>query len=861
MTSRLVRLALQLVPGNWRDAVADDVDDAAATARRRPAWMAWQAARIGVRMRVALAFDSLRFDIAYALRSLERARGFTAAAVLIFALGIGVNVAVFTAVDRVLFRELPYERPEDIVVMREVDDGGRPFGSVPAAIVDAVRRQHRGVVDVSISGFTGPYSLRREPDDAPPVRLTKVTHNTLAVFGVDVVHGRDFTKEDTAGNARVALISFDAWQHRFGAAADVVGLRVFEQPEADPVEIVGVLPEDFIPASNFLNPLSDGLVLDLDPDTVASTGPTARTSAPYVRLRSDMPIETAQAELDVVVEVVRRDQPQPASTPRTRLRLDPLTSVLFDRYVDYLWLIVGAASLVLAVACANLGTLMLVRSRSREQLAATQIALGASSWRLVRAGLVESALLSFAGVAVSMAVLHWSNAALRAVLPPLFSSYATGIADARVVLFAVTTALVCALVAGVYPSWRATRIDVLPSLQGDASGSRRLFGGRALLVAEAALSVVLVAGAAMTVRSFVTLARTDLGFNPDALYTIWVSSPRAESSTEALAKADAGVRFQQSQLVRQSLRSVPGVVAVGAVDVNPLSGARMGPIGPGFRESSRWRVTPGFFEAMQMPILSGRGLLDTDGADGTSAGILSESGLRLVWPGLRADEAIGRALRFPGEPAVQIVGVVSDVRPTHAATPVPSLYLPLTSHELRRVEYVIRVAPGTTPFVTDIRSRIRQAGVPVTTVTVSSVSQSLRSGLADQRFRAALFSVFGLAALLLAGLGLYAVGAYEVTRRKREVGIRLAIGGSTRTVQLLIMRQMLTPVVGGLVLGLAATYWVASLVQAFLHQVDARDLATLTIVGVVLLASTALAAWLPVRLAARLDPAAILREQ
>lgn len=853
MSARIVRAALRLVPQDWRAAVAEDVLEVAATEKRGSAWAAWQAARIGSRMRLALTIDSARFDIGYALRSLSRARWFAAAAVLIFALGIGVNVAVFTGVDRALFRELPYDRPDDIVVMREVDRSGRAYGTLPAAIVVEARRHHREFGDLSVSGFTGSFSVAREPEAGPPLRLTAATHNTLELFGVHVLRGRDFSAEDAAAKARVALISFDAWKHRYAAAPDIVGRHIYDWPESNAVEIVGVLPENFIPPSSFLNPLSDGLVLD--PNTFSSAPPTARSFPPYVRLNASASIRAAQEQLDVLVETIRRDLPKQANGSETFIRLVPLRSVLFDRYADYLWLIVGAASLVLAVACANLGSLLLVRNRSREHLAATQIALGAPSWRLIRAGLVESMLLSVAGTAVSLLIISWSDSALRAVLPPVFSRYAAGIADARVLTFALLTAFLCTLAAGAYPSWRISRVDVLPILQGGdrASRTRRSLGGRILLVAEAALSVILVAGAAMTVRSFTSLSRTDVGFEPNNLHTVFVGWPRG---------GEPGAQFQQALLVVQALSSAPGVGSAAAVDINPLSGAvGMGALGPGLRGSSRWRVTSGFFDAMNMRLLAGRSLSATEVATDAPVGVLSESGLHLVWPGLRANEAIGKTLRFPGEEDREVVGVVSDIRSSHAATPIPSLYLPLSSHNFRRAEFVIRMAPGATPAVADIRSRILQAGVPAASVAVGDVSQGLRSGLADQRFRALLFSLFGVIALLLASLGLYAVGAFEVARREREMGIRLAIGSSRSAILWLIIRQTVTPVLVGLVAGLCGTYWAASFVQSFLFQVDARDPRTLTIVLIVLLVSTALAAWLPARRAARLDPAAVLRAQ
>jgi putative ABC transport system permease protein len=357
----------------------------------------------------------------------------------------------------------------------------------------------------------------------------------------------------------------------------------------------------------------------------------------------------------------------------------------------------------------------------------------------------------------------------------------------------------------------------------------------------------------MTIRSFAALSRTDLGFQPENLHAVAVAWPRG---------VEPGARFQQSRLVIEALTSTPGVASVAAADINPVSGGLgMGPIGPGLEGTSRWRVTARYFETLGTRLLAGRQLSDADVAADAPVGVLSESGLHRVWPGLRASEAIGKPLPASGERAREIVGVVGDIRASHAAAPIPSLYVPLSSHGFRRAEFAIRLAPGATPAMADIRSRLHQAGVRATSVTVDSVSARLRNSLADQKFRAVLFSLFGVTALVLAALGLYAIAAFEATRREREMGIRLAIGGSTGTVQWLIVRQTLAPVLVGVIAGLCGAYWAASFVQSLLHQVDARDPITLVIVVIVLLAATVLAAWLPARRVARLDPAAVLRAQ
>jgi putative ABC transport system permease protein len=856
MTTWIVRAALRLVPRDWRDAVGEELREAAEQERRGAVWIAWQVSRAGLRLRSAIMLDNLWFDGQHAVRSLMRAPWFTAGAILTFALGIGVNVAVFTAVDRMLFRTLPYERPNELVVMREFDRSrpgmvagpflnGRPLGLVASPFV-AIAQQHSGFAGLSLAGFSATFFLSPDTADTPPLRLTNVTHTALSVYGVRVIRGRDFTAEDITHKRRLALISFDLWKQRFGGDPDVIGRQLWSGPAS--AEIVGVLPRSFIPASSFLDPNSDGLVLDLSMDLAHLSGP--RQPPPYVRLRPGVTIESAQAELDVLVAAAARESPALQSA---QVRLTPMRAVLFEGYVNYLWLIAGAASLVLAIACANLGSLMLVRNRSREHLAATRVALGAPAGRLMRAALFESAILSVAGAVVSVIAIAWSATVLRTILPPIFSRYSASVMDPRVLIFALFTVVLCTLVAGTYPSWCIARVNVLDVLQrGSAARPGRLRGGRSLLIVEAALTVMLVAAAAVSVRSFAGLAMTDLGFTPADLHNVTMLGP---------PDAQPGANYQRSLQVVDALRSVPGALAAGAVDVNPLVGAQpMWRFGPGYDVGGRWQVTEGLFDALGLRLVAGRVLSPDEVAHDAPVAVLNESGVRLVLPGVEPRDAVGRTLRLPTERDREIVGVVRDLRPSHTAGTMPSLYLPLASKGFRRAMFVLRMAPGTAPALSDVRTRFAERGLP-STVTLQAVSLRLGSLLGDLKFRAMLFSVFGATALILAALGLYAISAYDAAQRRREVGIRLAIGSSAAAVQWLIVRQTVTPVIAGAALGLAGAYWAATFVQAFLYQVDARDPGTLVIVTSVLLMVTTIAAWLPAYRASRLDPSTVLRVQ
>jgi putative ABC transport system permease protein len=799
-------------------------------------------------------FPSFNFisDFRYALRSLGRARWFAIAAALTFAFGIGVNVAVFSAVDRVLFRALPYDHPDQIFQLGEYGPGrDRPYGTLPASYVVGSRHLS-GVVDGSVAGFPNLFSMSREPGNEARILLTSVSYNTLAVFGVRPLIGRDFTEQDARAKNAAALISYDLWRGKFNGAQDIIGRKVWSNDE--PTEIIGVLPPEFIPASSFLYPSSAGLVLDFD--RLESAPPGSREPPPYLRLKTGVSSTAVQAEIDAFVERWKQAEPPPRpGSPKTAVRLLPLKTVLFGAYASYLWLIVAAGALVLVIACANLASLLLVRGRSREHQAAVRVALGASAARLMRTAVVESLVLSFAGTLIGLLALAWAGRGLEALLPPLFSRYSAPAYDLRVIGFSILTATLSALLAGVLPCLRLAKVDVLPLLQqgGGRSRTARLRGGRSLLVVEAAVSVVLVAGAMMTARSLIGLVSTDVGFKPEALYSVRVVLPPVR---------DAQTSYQQYMQVLEVVRDLHGVNQASAADVSPISGfVGMDRLGPGFDSGFRWQVTNGFFETMGMRLIAGRTFSSADLVQPGNVGILSQMGLHLVWPGIQPSEAVGRMLEFPGEAPRQVIGVVSDVRSSYSRVPSPSLYLPISPERFRFLMFVARSQTGAALSLSELRNRVRERIATPTFVSIGYVPDLFSSGLLDQKFRTMLFSTFGIVALLLAAVGLYAVGSFEVAMRRSEMGVRMSLGATAGNLQRLVIRDALTPVVVGILVGLIVTYWGAKFLQSFLYQVDARDPVTYVLVALVLIATAIVAAWLPARRAARTDPATVLRAE
>ncbi|MBZ5499557.1 MAG: ABC transporter permease [Acidobacteriia bacterium] len=787
------------------------------------------------------------FDFRSAVRSLARSRWFAVGAALTFALGIGVNVAVFSAVDRVLFRSLPYDHPDQIYEMGEYEAGSdRSYGTMPASWVIESRRLS-SVDDICVAGFTSSsYSMSSDPADDSAIRLTDASFNTLAVLGVRPFMGRDFTQEDVREKRACALISYSLWRGRFNGAPDIVGRRLW-QSASHPVDIIGVLPAAFISASYFFDPASDGLALTSDTLDAAKFG--ERFYRSYVRLKSGVSLSVAQAQINAVVE---RLGPEESRAPKMVVRLVPLKTALFGRYASYLWLVVAAAGLVLLVACANLASLLLVRGRSREHQAAVRLALGASTFRLMQTAWIESLILSCIGTFIGLLVLAWTGKGMQALLPAVFSRFSSPAYDGRVIVLSILAASFSALFAGILPCLRLSRIDILASLQQLAGRGRtgRLRGGRSLLVVEAAVSIALVAGATMAARSLMGLTSNNLGFKPDGLYNVGVRLPQTQ---------DSHVYYQRNLAVLDELRRIRGVQSAGAAFVSPISaGAPAGRLGAGTTKASRWQITDGFIEAMGMRLVSGRTFTSADLSQPESVGILSEMGLQLVWPDLRPAEAVGRMLESTGEVPRRIIGIVSDVRSAYASLPLPSFYVPVTPRLPGR-DFAARLQNGSVLSAAELRDRIQARVAPPLSIRITYEPDLLSRSLLNQKFITMLFSAFGIVALILAAVGLYAVASFEVALRRSEMGLRMSLGATPGNVQRLVIREALGPVVIGLGVGIIGTYWASKFAQSWWYKIDSRDPVTYLLAATVLIAATALAAWLPARRASRIDPMAALR--
>jgi len=890
---RRYRLIARLLPRAFRAPIDDELERAAmawvARGRARRGRLGGAMAWLGiaadtVRMAVVLRRRepspsrlTLGFvaDLRQAVRMLSHAPGFAAAAVLTFALGIGVNLAVLSVVDRMMFRPLPYGdagRLVHIRMSRLASGGPTPEAYLPDLVRERLRDRAASFEDVAeAEGRQEPL-----PIDAlgAPLVLDTVSVNLLRVLHVRPIAGRDFVDDDAArGQPLGILLTDEAWERRAGRL-DEIFERTFTA-DGDRYRVVGILPRGFlVPASAFAGRVDGVLVRRAQsPPGPISLGPSA-----IARLRPDVDLERAQAEVNLVADRLSREYPE-SSRFREPMIVQPLRSGLFVYYRPYVWLIVAGVAAVFLLACVNLTTLFLARGRSRERDIAVRAALGASGGRLVRAAIAESVVLCLASAGVAVVVCHWIFDAVMALVPAAFQGVAVSPLDARLIGITVVAALGASLVAGGVPALRAARGDVTNGLRRETrSTGGRLRGGATLIACQAALGTLLVAGAAATVRSFLGIVLKSPGFEADGLFEVRTLHGTEPDRTAALAaqlraaiEAGAtvgttiplGYSRERVRGVVDVVRSAPGVVAASAVDRLPVGQLTSGddPFWAARGERGyRAGIGGGFFQTLGTPILAGRDLTDDDVESQSPVVIVSDAARRRLWPGTRPADAIGRAVSTEGSPHT-IVGVVADLSPLPGTAPLPAIYLPITAPEVSftsNLTVAVRAVPGATPDLGAMDARL-DARFGRYTARMTRVADALPPHLQRPRFQAVLFGSVAVIALIVAAVGLYAIAAFDAARRRFEMGVRLTLGATPHDLRRLLIHGAVRPVALGTLAGLIVGWWLLPLLQPFVFEVDARDPGSGALVAAVLLVTAVTAAWLPARRVAATDPTTVLR--
>jgi putative ABC transport system permease protein len=797
-------------------------------------------------------------DLRFGLRQFIRKPGVTAVAVATLALGIGATTAIFSVVDHLMLRPLPFDHAERLVtVWQNNHSDGLPRDDVsPANFLDWRER------NAAFDGMAAaePYSMDLTGLGTPEVLFgVLATEGFFDVLGVRPALGRLFRPEDWGeGAGQVAVLSHRLWQRRFGGDSSLVGRALMI--DGEPRVVVGILPAGFELA--MLTTVDErGLWV---PRLSQGWEQTSRSSAWWnvvARLKPGVSYAQAQADMDRVARALAVEFP--ATNSEVGATVVPIREHLVGSARSALFVLLGATVLVLLIGCANVAHLLLARATEREGEFAVRAALGARRTRLVRQLLSESLTLAAAGAGLGFVVAFWSVDLIKALAPGNIARLDSVHVDLRILAFAMITGVGTALVFGLAPALQGSRPDLhhtLKEARGSQSG-RRLRAG--LVVGETAIALTLLIGAGLLLRSFVTLLAVDPGFQTDRLLALQIFAWEDEQTNTQ--------RVQFFDLTLERMRALPGVTAVGAVSAAPFLEANLDirrafsvdgqPSRVGEERQTYLSIaTTDYFRAMGIPLLAGRDFTDADRLETPSVAVINESLRRRHWPDR---EPVGDRIRIgTGEQVVEIVGVVGDVRHTGLESdPRPELFLPHGQTGYGSMTYFVRTR-GRPDATLDAAKRIVWDLDPRQTFyRTAPVRMLVAKTLAPRRFNLVLLITFAGIALLMAAVGIYGVISFAISRRTHEVGIRMALGADRAGLVALLVREGVRPAAAGVGLGLVGALVVSRVLSSQLYGVPARDVATFAAAGITLLAVAAVASYLPARRAAGVDPTEALRHE
>jgi putative ABC transport system permease protein len=825
------------------------------------------------RARRARGWESLAQDVRIAARGLRRSPGFTLVAVLTLALGIGANAALFSILDAVLLRPLPYASEERVIRVFNHWEGTARADLSPAEYLDLREQvgslQALGVYADGWANLTG-------GDRPERVRAAYLSASLFPVLGVGAVAGRTFTEaEDAPGAAPVVVLGHALWSRRFAADPGVLGREI--RVDGEPAIVVGVMPPGFALPGELAHGESSDVYLPLRIDRVGIPNRGSHFLQGVARLRPGVTLAGARRELAAVAAGFVRDFPgdYPASMGFGTDAV-PVRDAVLGQVRPVLLLLMGAVGVVLLIACVNLASLLLARADARRRELAVRRALGAGRGRLVRLLLTESLLLSLAGGAVGLAIGGGLLGLLPLVhAPDLPRLDQVGI-DGGALAFTVGVAILTTLLFGLAPALSAASREAEPVLResgrGATIGRARRRVRAALVSGQVALAAVLLISAGLLLRSLISLQHVDPGYRTDGVLTAQLSLPASDYPDDREV-----VEFYRTLL--QRLRALPGVVSAGAVTSLPLA-TSLGDLN--FRVEGReipqgdvspradWQaVTPGYFETLGMRLVRGRGLEPHDDARAPGVAVINEAVARRYWPGR---DPLGQRLLLGGGAGpgwVTVVGIVADVR--HGSLrdePEPQMYIPHAQFRFwnaggaaRSLSLVLRTLGDPMAQSGALRQRVSELDPNLTVSEVRTLSSVRSESVARPRFVTLLLGLFATLAALLAAVGIYGLVAYQVTLRIPEIGIRMALGARASSIVRLVLRQGLVLAVAGLLVGVLGALAATRLLAHLLFGVAALDPVTFLSIPLLLVAVALLASWLPARRAARLDPVTVLRAE
>ncbi len=881
---------LRALPRDLRETVSGDIQEEYLAMRARrgrlcaAAWAWWMAARIAARFRLERVthvrgvppmaeeirsqigiWDAVGQDVVFSLRMLRRQPGFTAVALVALALGIGANTAIFSVVDAVLWRPLPYPGAERVMSIAEQRPReGRLYGAVSPADFFDWRHDAQSFSAVAATDIVA-YNLTGggEPERLQVLRGTAAF---LDALGMSPTLGRNFRiEEETLGRHRVVLLTDSLWRRRFGADPRIVGTAILF--DGLPYEVLGVLPSTFWWPSptDVLVPLA---LTDAD---------RALRAAHFLdvigRLKPGVSEQQAREELNVIG--ARLSQMYPDENTGHGPNMRPLREWFVGDVRTALLLLLGAVGCVLLIACANVATLLLARAAGRQKEISVRRAVGATRGRIVLQMLTESMVLSVLGGAAGVLIAMWSLAALRAILPAQFSEL-PGIdrigVDARMLAAAAAASAVTGLVFGVLPALVASDQRMAGALHEESRGSSGTARTRrfraALVVVELAVSLVLLASAGLLIVSFAKLTKVSPGFQPQHLVTVRLTLPASRYGEPPLA-----VEFYETLMDR--VRAIPGVQRVAVASAPPFSGlnARLN-----FTiEHQSWElkgqvrahprlVSPGYFQTLGVPLIRGRLLDDRDIPTTSPVIVINETAARRFWPDV---DPIGQRINMDRQTRwMEIVGVVGDVRHEALnADPQPEVYIPERQGFValgiglgRTLSLVVRAALDGMSIAPAIRAAVAGIDPQQPIGAIRTMDQMIAESVGTYRLNFVLVSAFAVVALLLTAAGLYGVMSYLVAQRTREIGVRMALGASRRQVMSLVIRQAGAMTLAGIAIGILGALLLTRFMTTLLFGISAADPKVYAAVSVLLAVVALAAAAIPSRRATGIDPLTALRD-
>lgn len=799
--------------------------------------------------------DSIVKDLRYSIRSLRRDAGFAAFAILIVGLGIGASSTLFSVVNALLLRPLPFYDPQRLVWVTNYDTAGLSGQTTQVGHLNDLREQNHSFADMA--GYFAFYGVGDNVlGGQTPERVSSVpvSCNFFPVLGLEPDLGRQFTAEECKWNGpKAVLLSHGFWERRFASDRSIVGRPLII--DNAPVTVAGVLPASF----DFSSIFAPGSHIDMFAPfpLSAETNRWGNTMAIVARLKPGVSVKSAQAELKILAAHITQAHPERNSFEG---HVAPLADHVSGRMRLALMVLAGAVGVVMLIVCANLSNLLLARTASRQKEIAIRTALGAGQWRLIGQMLTEGVALSCCGAALGVVLALLGTRALAhldAINIPLLENVRT---DGTALAFTLAMAIATGILFGLAPALQipaAALHDVLKDTnRGSTEGKGRGWVRGALVVSEIAFACVLLVGAGLLIRSFMKVLDVNLGFNPER-----VASLRVDPDRDFKTQEEANAYFDE---VLRRAKSVPGVVGAGLTDALPLGRNRSWGLGVKGRTFPKGQgpvafvrvVSDGYIGAMGIPIRSGRDLSERDGASDDQVALINETMARTLFPG---EDAVGKIILTDKER--RVVGVVGDVR--HLALEQGAgmeFYQPVRQgRDWAGLDLVVRTTLPPEQFASAIRAALKPIAPNLPGNDFRLVQQLVDKAVSPRRFVVLLLGGFALFALILASLGIYGVISYSVNQRTQEIGIRMALGASAGTLQARIILQTLGLAAAGMAIGAVGSWILSRWLSGMLFETTASDPVTFVGMLVVLGTVSAVAGYLPARRASRIDPSVALR--